>query len=125
MKDRIRKIRKENKLTQKEFAEKLGIKQNTVASYEMGRIGVSDSVIISICREFGVNEDWLRNGNGDMCIPAEDEDAAIVSDLLEESNSLYGIIKGIMKTYKKLDIDSQKVIENFAEELLDELKKGG
>ena len=47
MKDRIRQIRKENELTQKEFAERLGVKQNTVASYEMGRIGISDSVVIS------------------------------------------------------------------------------
>lgn len=68
MKDRIKKVRKDSGLTQKEFAERLGIKQNTVASYEMGRIGVSDSVRISICREFGVNEQWLREGIGEMKI---------------------------------------------------------
>lgn len=68
MKDRIKKVRKDNGLTQKEFAERLGIKQNTVASYEMGRIGVSDSVRISICREFGINEQWLREGIGEMKI---------------------------------------------------------
>ena len=68
MKDRIKKVRKDSGLTQKEFAERLGIKQNTVASYEMGRIGVSDSVRISICREFGINEQWLREGIGEMKI---------------------------------------------------------
>lgn len=68
MKDRIKKVRKDSGLTQKEFAERLGIKQNTVASYEMGRIGVSDSVRISICREFGINEQWLREGTGEMKI---------------------------------------------------------
>lgn len=124
MKDRIKKIRKENKLTQKEFAERLGIKQNTVASYEMGRIGVSDSVIISICREFNVNEEWLRTGNGNMQIYVKDEIAAIVSELLEEKNPTYDIICGIMKTYQKLDPKSQKAIDDFAEELLKELKGG-
>lgn len=62
MKDRIKQIRKENNLTQKDFAERLGIKQNTVASYEMGRIGISDSVVVSICREFNIVENWLRTG---------------------------------------------------------------
>lgn len=66
MKDRIKKIRKEAGLTQKEFAERLGIKQNTVATYEMGRIGISDAIIISICREFNINEEWLRTGTGEM-----------------------------------------------------------
>lgn len=66
MKDRIKKIRKEAGLTQKEFAERLGIKQNTVATYEMGRIGISDAIIISICREFSINEEWLRTGTGEM-----------------------------------------------------------
>ncbi len=66
MKDRIKEIRKNNKLTQQDFADRLGIKQNTVASYEMGRIGISDAVITSICREFSVNEEWLRTGTGDM-----------------------------------------------------------
>lgn len=124
MKDRIRKIRKENKLTQKEFAERLGIKQNTVASYEIGRIGISDSVIVSICREFNVNEEWLRTGIGDMDNFPKDETAAIVSELLEEKNPTYDIIRSIMKTYQKLDPKSQKAIDVFAEELLKELKGG-
>lgn len=66
MKDRIREIRTSVGMTQKEFGEKLGLKQNTIASYEMGKIGISDTVILSICREFEINESWLRTGSGDM-----------------------------------------------------------
>lgn len=66
MKDRIKEIRTIMGLTQKEFAERLGLKQNTIASYEIGKIGVSDTVILSICREFEINENWLRTGNGKM-----------------------------------------------------------
>lgn len=66
MKDRIKTIRKESNLTQKQFADKLGLKQNTVATYEMGRIGISDTVVLSICREFNINENWLRTGEGEM-----------------------------------------------------------
>lgn len=69
MKDRIRKIRIANNLKQSEFGERLGIKGNTVTGYETGVRTPSDAVIVSICREFGVNEDWLRNGTGEMYPP--------------------------------------------------------
>ena len=61
---RIKKLRKSLDLTQQKFADALGIKQTTVASYEIGRIVPSDSTIKLICREFDVNEDWLRTGEG-------------------------------------------------------------
>ena len=54
MDERLKKLRKKLDLTQREFAEKLHIKQNTVATYEMGRIIPSDSVVAGICREFNV-----------------------------------------------------------------------
>lgn len=68
MKERIKKIRKELDLTQQKFADKIGMKQNTIAQYEMGRTIPSDAIIFSICREFGINEEWLRTGSGDMFV---------------------------------------------------------
>ena len=68
MKDRIKKIRKELDLTQQKFSDKLGVQRNTIAMYEMGRTVPSDAIILSICREFNVNEDWLRTGQGEMFI---------------------------------------------------------
>lgn len=68
MKDRIKKIRKELDLTQQKFADKLGVQRNTIAMYEMGRTIPSETVILSICREFNVNEHWLRDGTGEMFI---------------------------------------------------------
>lgn len=68
MKDRIKKIRKELDLTQQKFSDKLGVQRNTIAMYEMGRTVPSDAIILSICREFNVNEEWLRTGKGDMFI---------------------------------------------------------
>ncbi|MFG6325593.1 MAG: helix-turn-helix domain-containing protein [Lachnospiraceae bacterium] len=69
MKDRIKKIRKELDLTQQKFADRIGVKQNTVAQYEMGRNVPIDSVISLICREFNVSEVWLREGTGEMFVP--------------------------------------------------------
>lgn len=59
---RIKEIRKDNKMTQAEFGAKIGIKANTVTNYELGMRNPSDAIIFSICREFNVNENWLRYG---------------------------------------------------------------
>lgn len=64
MKDRIKKIRKEANLTQQEFADRLGVKRGTIANYELGRNTPIDAVISLICREFKINEEWLRTGKG-------------------------------------------------------------
>ena len=69
MKERIKKIRRELNLTQQEFAERIGIKRNTIANYETGRNDPIDSVISLICREFNVREEWLRTGEGEMFKP--------------------------------------------------------
>lgn len=66
MKNRIRTIRKNAGMTQKQFAERLGISRNTVATYETSSRIPIDAVIVSICREFGVREEWLRTGQGDI-----------------------------------------------------------
>lgn len=64
MKDRIKAIRKYLGITQQEMADRIGIKRNTIANYEIGRNVPIDAVISLICREFGVNEVWLRTGEG-------------------------------------------------------------
>lgn len=82
--ERIRQVRKFKDLTQKKFADSLGMKQNTVATYEMGRTNPSDPAIKSICREFGVNEEWLRSGEGEMFAP----DATSALDALAQEQKL-------------------------------------
>ena len=64
--ERIKEIRKRHNLTQQKFAERIGVKQNTIAQYEFGRNTPLDPVITSICREFRIREEWLRTGEGDM-----------------------------------------------------------
>lgn len=69
MNERLRKLRKTLDLTQQEFADRLGLKRNTIGQYEIGRNPPIDAVIISICREFNVSEEWLRTGVGEMFVP--------------------------------------------------------
>ena len=127
MNERIKELRKKLKLTQQEFADALSIKRNTVATYEMGRNEPIDAVIALICKTFSVNEEWLRTGVGDMFLelPEEDEEAAYVSELLEDSdNDLYKLIKEIMHTYHDLTPKSKEVIRDCSAKLRENIKKG-
>ena len=63
---RIKQIRKSRVLTQQAFADRLGLKQNTIATYEIDRTFPSDRTIQDICERFHVNESWLRFGTGEM-----------------------------------------------------------
>lgn len=113
MKDRIKKIRKSVGLTQKEFAEKLGLKQNTIATYEMGRIGISDTVILSICREFGVNEVWLRTGEGgdDNMFSKISEDDRFSLNLGKLSMTENEFIKNGINFLAETDPEKLKILE--------------
>jgi len=66
MNERLKKLRKALNFTQQEFAIRIGTTQNVVANYETGRRNPSRSVINNICKTFHVNEDWLRDGIGEM-----------------------------------------------------------
>ena len=126
MNERIKRLRKELKLTQQQFADKTKVKRNTVATYEMGRSVPSDSAIALICKTFHVNEDWLRNGNGEMFeeLPEDDEKAAFVSSLLDADNDpFYNIIQEIMRTFDELSPKSQEVIREFSAKLVENLQK--
>lgn len=71
---RIYKIRKAEKLTQKDFGERIGMKANSISDIEKGKNSVTEYVIKLVCKEFNVNEDWLRTGAGgdeNMFIPED------------------------------------------------------
>lgn len=127
MNERIKELRKALGLNQTEFGEKIGIKQGSVAGYESGVRTPLDSVILSMCREFNVNEKWLRTGEGEMFLPVpeEDEVASYVADLLEPDNPFTDLIVEIMRTYSQLDSKSQEVLLEFSRQLIENIKKEG
>lgn len=80
--ERIKKIRIESRLSQEEFGKRIGTARNTVANYENGNRHPSNSVKLSICKEFNINIDWLLNGTGEMYNqPEEDEYTSIVVNI--------------------------------------------
>lgn len=93
MEKRIKEIRRVYSLNQTQFAEKIGLKQPTIAGYENGK-DVPLSTIITICRTFpGINENWLLTGEGKMAIEPSEEDgkrlARLMSEMSENKKKLF------------------------------------
>jgi len=66
MNHRIRELRTALNLSQREFAEKIGLKQNAISYMEKSGSTVTEQNIKAICFQFSVNESWLRTGSGTM-----------------------------------------------------------
>ena len=101
--ERIKKVRKELNLTQQNLADKISIKQNSVALIESGKRNPSEQTLTLICREFRVSEDWLKNGKGEMFV---DTDNSALSELAAEYN-LSDKQKAVITAFLKLT-DEQK-----------------
>lgn len=82
--ERVKEVRKALRLTQEKFGERIGVKKNTISQIESGINGVTDQLRLAVCREFNVNEDWLRTGEGSMFVePDEDEEISrFMGDIL-------------------------------------------
>ena len=126
-KDRIHDLRKKLKMTQEDFGNKIGVARNTIANYECGRRMPTNAVINSICIIFNVNEEWIKNGTGEMFkeIPEEDDTAALLSELLEDNGEtpLYETIKGIIRTYQQLDPKSQSILNDIIKKCYENIQK--
>lgn len=117
MNERIKGIRNALKLTQQEFADKIKIKRNTVATYEMGRSVPSDSAIALICKEFNVNETWLRTGEGDMFIQLtrDEQIEQFVGELLKDEDDSFK--RRIISGLAALDAAGWQVLEEFLDSI--------
>lgn len=113
LKSRIKQLRKEIGLTQVDFGEKIGVKGNTVTNYETGLRNPTDAVILSICREFDVNEDWLRNGTGEMFRPISKSDqiADMISDVMKSDEEDFK--RRLISALARLDDDGWDRLENL------------
>lgn len=117
MNERLKRLRKTLDLTQLKFAERLGVKRNTVGQWECGINALTDQVIVSICKEFNVNEEWLRNGTGDMFLPVNRnaEIAKFTKMLLnEESDSFKNRFVSVLAN---LTVEEWEFLERKAREL--------
>ena len=109
MKNRIKEVRKANNMSQAEFGARIGVRQSSVANYERGFVPL-DTVVTAICREFNVNEQWLRTGEGPMKAPEPPPDEL---DALLDRYKLPRRLRGLFIRYGKLPEASQAAIREW------------
>lgn len=109
MNERIKQLRKALGYTQQEFADRIGVKRNTIAQYEIGRNEPIDSVVNLICKEYNVNPDWLRDGSGEMFI----DPATFSLDEYAQANKLNKTEISIIRGFMELDPTTRQAIYNI------------
>lgn len=117
--ERVKVVRKETKLSQEEFAHKLGFDtRGAIANLELGRTETPDKLLSLISNIFGVREEWLRTGEGDMRM-GEDAQSEKIEDFIN------GVVRDDDDTFKKrflemlagLDPADWELLERMAEKL--------
>ena len=107
MNERIREVRKFLGYSQKDFAEKIGLKQNAISYMEKAGSTVTEQNIKSICSQFNVNETWLRTGTGKMLL--EDE---------QRQKEFFDIFSGLSPVLQEYLIKTAKELLSTQEKLL-------
>lgn len=120
---RIKELRKALGLTQQKFADAIGVRQNTVAQYEMGRNQPNDTVITLICREFNVSEEWLRTGEGEMFKPKSRNEELFEFATKVAEGQPGSIQSQLLAVMARLTDEQWEVLAQVAHEFVEETKK--
>ena len=115
--ERVKELRKQINLTQQAFADRLNLKRNTVGSYEVNVVEPSDRTISDICREFNVNETWLRTGEGEMFnqITRSEKITAFLTDITADEGDDFK--RRFVEMLAELEPEDWKLLERMAEKL--------
>lgn len=118
MKNRVSNIRKALHLSQESFGSRLGVTGASISRIEKGERSITEQMILAICREFNVREEWLRDGKGDMFLDfTEDEFAKAAASLSSDA-----FVRSLIVEYWKLDDDSKKLFREFIHRLSDNMR---
>lgn len=118
--ERIEILRKDLSMSRRVFGEKLGVSESVIVNIEYDRLKRPDqkeSLYKLICKEFNVNEEWLRTGNGEMFVPLTRNQLItdFVSNLIMEDDTFK---KRLVEALAKLDENEWLVLEKLAESLI-------
>jgi len=105
--ERVKEVRKTLDLTLEKFGEKLGVKKAALSAIENGKRNLTEQMIISICREYNVNYDYLVYGDGDMFdrFPETILDELCIQYHLDDED------RDILNLYLELPADAKKALK--------------
>ena len=119
MKERLKQLRKALKLNQVDFGAKLSLTGSAISRYESGVNAMADNIVLLICREFDVNEEWLRYGTGSMF---SQKNMDLIEQLSDKYNlGLYG--RQLLETYLELSDSDKRAVERFVANLTANVEK--
>ena len=115
MNERVKLLRKTLKLSGEKFGEKLGVQRNAISQIETGKNNLSEQMLLAICREYNVNEEWLRTGSGEMFIETKESFLENIS----KQYSLDDLDIKIIESYLNLSPDGREFIKNYIKSICD------
>lgn len=117
--ERVKELRKALGLTQEKFGERVGLKKSAISQIESGVNGVTDQLLLSVCREFNVNEDWLRTGEGSMFMESN-EDEEITKFLGDILSGQPDFRRRLISVLSRMTPDEWALLEAKIRELAEE-----
>ena len=119
---RLKELRLAHGETQKDLAKCLEIGRTTVSEYESGKKNLTDRTIADICREFNVNEQWLRAGEGPMFKQQDNLDNMLTADVAKLVRSSDEFTKKLIHNYLSLPQEARDEVKKFILKLAQEDK---
>lgn len=115
--ERIKEIRKSLNLTMEKFGGRLGVGRTAISNIENNNRNLTDQMAISICREFNVNETWLRTGEGDMFEPMSRGEtiAQFAGELMKDEDDSFR--RRLIEALAQLDEKEWEILEGIAKKL--------
>lgn len=115
--ERIKELRKYLDLTMEKFGERLGVGKTAISKLENNERNLTDQMAISICREFNVNETWLRTGEGDMFEPMSRGEtiAQFAGELMKDEDDSFR--RRLVEALAQLDEKEWEILEGIAKKL--------
>ena len=115
--DRIKLIRKDAGLTLEKFGERLGVGKTAISKLENNERSLTDQMAKSIYREYGVNEEWLKTGEGEMFEPRTRSEiiAQFAGELMKEEDSSFR--KQLVEVLAELNLQEWELLEGIAKKL--------
>ena len=120
--DRIAWVISRSGLTKTAFAEKLNVSQSFISKLAIGVSTPSDRTIGDICREFNINEIWLRTGEGDPVarLEREDEIASWIGKVLAGNDDFK---KDFVAVLSRLDENAWAVLAQISEQMVEQRRR--